>query len=269
MKRNDHEKASATLTAIRWPTTEDEKLLTARVADTSDFTHTDPWRVMRIMAEFVEGFDTLAKLGPAITLFGSARTKPDHPQYAAAREVARLIGEAGFNIITGGGPGVMQAGNEGAKAAGVVSVGLNIELPFEQGTNQYVEVPINFRYFFIRKTMFVKYAQGFVIFPGGFGTMDELFESLTLIQTGKVQNFPVILYDSAYWGGLLEWLRNTMQTEGKVSAGDLNLLIPADSPDEVRDIILRWCQDHQWRTEQEEGARLATRQALGQRYNPE
>jgi uncharacterized protein (TIGR00730 family) len=269
MKRNDHAKTTPALAAARRPATEDEKLLTSSVMESSDFTHTDPWRVMRIMGEFVEGFDTLARLGPAITLFGSARTGPDHPQYAEAREVARLIGESGFNIITGGGPGIMQAGNEGAKAAGVVSVGLNIELPFEQGSNEYVDVPINFRYFFIRKTMFVKYAQGFVIFPGGFGTMDELFESLTLIQTGKVQNFPVILYDSTYWGGLVGWLRNTMQAEGKISAGDLDLLIPADSPTEVCDIILRWCQNHQWRTQQEEGARLATRQALGLRYKPE
>jgi uncharacterized protein (TIGR00730 family) len=269
MKRNDHGTTSPDITGPKRPTTEDEKLLATPATRDSAFTHTDPWRVMRIMAEFVEGFDTLAELGPAITVFGSARTRPGHPQYEAARETARLIGEAGFDIITGGGPGIMQAGNEGAQAAGVVSVGLNIELPFEQGSNPYVAVPIDFRYFFIRKTMFVKYAQGFVIFPGGFGTMDELFEALTLIQTGKVQNFPVILYDSAYWGGLVDWIRTTMQAEGKVSPGDLDLLIPADSPPQVRDIILRSHQDKRWRADQEEGARLATRQALGKDYLPE
>ncbi len=243
--------------------TEDEKLLSAPTKESSAFTHTDPWRVMRIMSEFVDGFDTLAELGPAITIFGSARTKADQPQYLAAVEVARLLGEAGYAIITGGGPGIMQAGNEGAKAAGVDSIGLNIELPFEQGSNRFVDVPIDFRYFFVRKTMFVKYAQGFVIFPGGFGTMDELFESLTLIQTGKVQNFPVVLYDSSYWGGLLDWIRSTMLAEGKISAQDLDLLLVADSPEEACNSIIRCNQDREWREAQEAGARTVTRKVMG------
>jgi uncharacterized protein (TIGR00730 family) len=224
---------------------------------------------MRIMAEFVEGFDALAELGPAVTLFGSARTRPTHPQYQAAVEVARLLGKAGFAIITGGGPGIMRAGNEGALAAGATSVGLNIELPFEQGSNRFVEIPIEFRYFFVRKTMFVKYAQGFVIFPGGFGTMDELFEALTLIQTGKIQNFPIVLYDSSYWRGLLDWIRDTLLGEGKISPADIDLLILADSPQEACEIIVRSYDDRHWRAEQEENARTITRQVLGTGYGSE
>jgi hypothetical protein len=243
--------------------TEDEQLLASPAPQQALFTHTDPWRVMRIMGEFVEGFDELAELGPAVSIFGSARVKPDHPQYHAATEVARLLGEAGFAIITGGGPGIMEAGNLGAREAGARSIGLNIELPFEQGSNPYVDLAINFRYFFVRKTMFVKYAQAFVIFPGGFGTMDELFEALTLIQTDKVQNFPVILFGSAYWQGLLDWLRATMLSEGKIAAADLDLMVVTDSPTEVRDLIMKCGQEHGWRMEQEEGARAATRQALG------
>ncbi|MDP9313055.1 MAG: TIGR00730 family Rossman fold protein [Chloroflexota bacterium] len=242
--------------------TEDEQLLAVPVQQPL-FTQTDPWRVMRIMAEFVEGFDELAELGPSVTIFGSARVKPDDPQYAAAVEVARLLGEAGFTIITGGGPGIMEAGNRGAQVAGVPSIGLNIELPFEQGSNPFVDVAIDFRYFFVRKTMFVKYAQAFVIFPGGFGTMDELFEALTLIQTGKVQNFPVILFGSAFWHGLLDWLRTTMLVEGKISPADLDLLIVTDSPTDVRDMIVKSVQGQPWRTEQEEEARKATRAVLG------
>lgn len=243
--------------------TEDEQLFAAPPPEQQLFIHTDPWRVMRIMGEFVEGFDTLAELGPSVTLFGSARVKAGTPQYETATEVARLLGEAGFSIITGGGPGIMEAGNLGAQQAGVQSIGLNIELPFEQGVNRYVEVAINFRYFFVRKTMFMKYAQAFVIFPGGFGTMDELFEALTLIQTGKVQNFPVILFGSAYWQGLLDWLRSTMLTEGKIAPADLDLLIVTDSPTDVRDMIVRSGQGQPWRSQQEEGARQATRVALG------
>ncbi|MBV9789823.1 MAG: TIGR00730 family Rossman fold protein [Chloroflexi bacterium] len=244
--------------------TEDQQLLETPQAAQKLFTHTDPWRVMRIMGEFVEGFDDLAELGQAVTIFGSARVKPDHPQYHQATEVARLLGEAGFAIITGGGPGIMEAGNLGAREAGVQSIGLNIELPFEQGTNPYVDLAINFRYFFVRKTMFVKYAQAFVIFPGGFGTMDELFEALTLIQTDKVQNFPIILFGSAYWQGLLDWLRATMLSEGKISEADLDLMVVTDSPSEVRDLIVQSVQGQHCRAEQEEGARQATRQALGQ-----
>jgi uncharacterized protein (TIGR00730 family) len=203
------------------------------------FTETDPWRVLRIQGEFVHGFDTLAELGPAVTIFGSARTPPDGPMYQAAVETARLLAEAGLVIITGGGPGIMEAGNKGAQLAGGVSVGLNIELPFEQKMNPFIEIPINFRYFFVRKTMFVKYAQAFVIFPGGFGTLDELFEALTLIQTGKVRNFPVILFGSAYWEGLLNWLRETVLAEGKIAPADLDLLSLTDSPQEVYDIIVK------------------------------
>lgn len=249
--------------------TEDEKLLSAPTRESISFTQTDPWRVMRIMAEFVDGFDTLAELGPAVTIFGSARTKPGHSQYQAAVEVARLLGEAGFNIITGGGPGIMQAGNEGAKAAGVTSVGLNIELPFEQGGNRFVGVPIDFRYFFVRKTMFVKYAQAFVIFPGGFGTMDELFEALTLIQTGKIQNFPIVLYGSDYWRGLLEWIGDTMLNEGKISAVDLDLLQLADSPAETQELVISCLGESVWLRDKEEQARSATRRVLGKSYRPE
>ena len=215
--------------------TEDERLLVspASAAHPVDFTSSDPWRVFRIMGEFVEGFDALARVGQAVTIFGSARVKPDDPQYAAAMETARLLAEAGFSIITGGGPGIMEAANHGAREAGGLSIGCNIELPFEQGINPYVDIAINFRYFFVRKTMFVKYAEAFVIFPGGFGTMDELFEALTLIQTGKVRHFPVILFGSAYWKGLLDWIRGTLLAEGKVSPDDLNLLMVTDSPEET------------------------------------
>src|SRR5690242_13934275 len=210
------------------PMTEDEQLLAPVSPEEVIFTHTDPWRVLRIMGEFVEGFDTLAELGPAVTLFGSARVKPDDPMYQASTEVAQLLGKAGFAIITGGGPGIMEAANRGAQSVGTQSIGLNVELPFEQGVNAFVDTGIEFRYFFVRKTMFVKYAQAFVIFPGGFGTLDELFEALTLIQTGKVQNFPIILFGSAYWSGLLDWLRATMLAEGKIAAADLDLMVVTD-----------------------------------------
>lgn len=241
--------------------TQDEQLL--GTSTSNSFINTDPWRVLRIMGEFTEGFETMAGVGPAVTIFGSARTKPDHPQYKAAEKVARLLGEAGITVITGGGPGIMEAGNKGAAETDVPSIGLNIELPFEQGVNQYVDLPLEFRYFFVRKTMFVKYAQGFVIFPGGFGTMDELFEALTLIQTGKVKNFPVILYDTNYWQGLVDWLRNTMLAEGKIASADLELLIMSDSPEEVRDIIISCFQNAGWRHEQEESARQTTREVFG------
>jgi uncharacterized protein (TIGR00730 family) len=228
--------------------TEDERLLSPpSTPAAADFTHSDPWRVFRIMGEFVEGFDALAKVGHAVTIFGSARVPPGHPEYLAAQETARLLGEAGFTIITGGGPGVMEAANKGAREGGATSVGCNIELPFEQGINAYVDVAINFRYFFVRKTMFVKYAEAFIIFPGGFGTMDELFEALTLIQTGKVNNFPVILFGREYWEGLLHWIRNTMLHEGKISANDLDLLVVTDSPEEAVQVIVdcytRRCYD--------------------------
>ncbi len=226
--------------------TEDERLLESPATSPSragaDFLHSDPWRVFRIMGEFVEGFDTLANVGRAVTIFGSARVKPDDPQYHDAETTARLLGDAGFSVITGGGPGIMEAANRGARAGGAKSIGCNIELPFEQGVNAYVDVAINFRYFFVRKTMFVKYAEAFVIFPGGFGTMDELFEALTLIQTGKVRDFPVILFGSAYWQGLLDWLRGTMLAEGKISAADLDLVVVTDSPEEAVRVIRDRCR---------------------------
>ncbi|HZD11791.1 MAG TPA: TIGR00730 family Rossman fold protein [Candidatus Binatia bacterium] len=249
--------------------TQDEQLLSPRHREVAPFTETDTWRVLRIMGEFVAGFDTLANLGPAVTIFGSARVRPGNPQYEAATEVARLLGEAGYSIITGGGPGIMEAGNQGAQEAGVASIGLNIELPFEQGTNRFVDVPIDFHYFFVRKTMFVKYAQAFVIFPGGFGTMDELFESLTLIQTGKVQNFPIILFDSGYWGGLLSWLREVMLRGRKIAKEDLELLKVTDSPTEVLEIILQASREQGEHLQQEQEAREATRQAYSGDYAPE
>jgi uncharacterized protein (TIGR00730 family) len=219
--------------------TEDERLLSRertwlhRTEET-----TDSWRVFRIMGEFVEGFDTLARIGPGVSIFGSARTRPEDHYYRAAEETARLLCDAGFAVITGGGPGIMEAANKGAVAAGGRSVGCNIELPFEQGMNEYVRIAVNFRYFFVRKTMFVKYAEGFIIFPGGFGTMDELFESLTLIQTGKVRNFPVILFGREYWQGLLDWLHGTMLTDGKIHAADMELMVVTDSPQEAVDVIV-------------------------------
>jgi uncharacterized protein (TIGR00730 family) len=245
--------------------TEDEKLLVTPAASPTPFTDTDPWRVMRIQGEFVEGFDALAEVRRAVTIFGSARVQPGDPQYETAVHTARLLGEAGFAIVTGGGPGIMEAGNKGAREAGVLSVGLNIELPFEQHLNPYVDLAVDFRYFFVRKMMLVKYSQAFVIFPGGFGTMDELFEALTLIQTGKIRNFPVILFGADYWRGLIEWLRGTMLVEGKIAAADLDLLIITDSPAEIRDVVAQSVEERQRRLQQEEGARQVTRQAFGER----
>jgi uncharacterized protein (TIGR00730 family) len=197
------------------------------------FVHTDPWRVLRIMGEFVDGFDVLARVGLAVTVFGSARVKPDSPYYAAAREVGAGIARRGFAVITGGGPGIMEAANRGANEAGGLSIGCNIELPHEQSPNPYANLSIDFRYFFVRKTMFVKYSEAFVVFPGGFGTMDELFEALTLIQTAKVKRFPVVLYGSQYWSGLLDWVRGTLAVEGMVSDEDLALVQVVDTTDEV------------------------------------
>ena len=213
--------------------TEDEKLLQAPRSSEEDYTKTDPWRVMRITAEFVEGMDALASVRRGVSVFGSARTAPDDPMYQAAEETGRLLAEAGFTVITGAGPGVMEAANKGAKAGGGHSVGCNIELPFEQGANPYVDTLVNFRYFFVRKTMFVKYSNAFVIFPGGFGTLDEMFEAITLIQTGKIYQFPVILFGRAYWAGLVRWLQSRVLLERKISAGDLDLLIMTDDPREV------------------------------------
>ena len=214
------------------PVTEDEKLL-QQAAPAIDFTRTDPWRVMRIMGEFIEGFDTLASVNKAVTIFGSARTGPDDPYYADAEEVSRLLGAAGFAVITGAGPGIMEAANKGAKEGGGQSIGCNIELPFEQGANPYVETLINFKYFFVRKTMFIKYSSAFIIFPGGFGTLDELFEALTLIQTGKIYQFPVILFGRYYWAGLMRWLQARVLGEGKIAAADMNLMLITDDPAEA------------------------------------
>jgi len=213
--------------------TEDEKLLQAPKSSEDGYTTTDPWRVMRITAEFVEGMDALASVRRGVSIFGSARTSPDDPMYQAAEETGRLLAEAGFTVVTGAGPGVMEAANRGAKRAGGRSVGCNIELPFEQGANPYVDTLVNFRYFFVRKTMFVKYSNAFVIFPGGFGTLDEMFEAITLIQTGKIYQFPVILFGRAYWAGLVRWLQSRVLVERKISPGDLDLLIMTDDPREV------------------------------------
>jgi uncharacterized protein (TIGR00730 family) len=217
-------------------TTTDQRLLDSH--GTSDWVHTDPWRVLRIQAEFVEGFGTLAELGPAVSVFGSARTRPDQPMYAAAEELAGRLASAGLAVITGGGPGIMEAANRGAAEVGGVSVGLGIELPFESGLNEYVNLGINFRYFFARKTMFVKYSQGFVVMPGGFGTFDELFESLTLVQTRKVTSFPVVLFGSAYWQGLVDWLRASALEHGNVSEQDIAMLQITDSIDEAVALML-------------------------------
>jgi len=204
----------------------------------SAFVGTDPWRALRILAEFVDGFTTLAGIPPAISLFGSARISRDDPMYETARAVARRLAEAGFAVITGGGPGIMEAANRGCQEGGGLSIGCNIELPFEQKPNPYIDLLLDFNYFFVRKTMFVKYAEGFVVFPGGFGTLDELFESLTLIQTGKVEHFPVVLYGRTYWEGLLDWLQDPVLAEGKVKPVDLELFQLCDDPDEVLQHIL-------------------------------
>lgn len=222
--------------------TADERLL--RSFESLEEVGKDSWRVFRIMGEFVEGFDEMSKIGTGVSIFGSARTRPGHPQYEACVETARLLGEAGFPIITGGGPGMMEAANKGAQLASVPSIGCNIELPFEQSGNQYLDVSIDFRYFFVRKTMFVKYACAFVIFPGGFGTMDELFEALTLIQTNKVRDFPVVLFDSGYWQGLVDWLRATMLPDGKISPEDLDLFMVTDDPAEATAHIVQRHKAH-------------------------
>jgi uncharacterized protein (TIGR00730 family) len=217
--------------------TQDEQLLETPKQD--EFTHTDTWRVFRIMGEFVEGFDDLATITRGVSIFGSARTTIESEQYKAAEETAALLSRAGFAVITGGGPGIMEAANKGAFEAGGISIGCNIELPFEQFANRYLTRSLTFKYFFVRKTMFVKYSTAFIIFPGGFGTLDELFESLTLIQTRKIKNFPVVLFGSAYWGGMLEWVRGLMLSEGKINESDLKLLHLTDSPAEAVEIVVK------------------------------
>ena len=212
--------------------TEDEKLLQP-TSDPDDFTTTDPWRVQRITAEIVEGFDRLASVQRGVSIFGSARTSPSDPHYKAAVETARRLAKAGYTIITGGGPGIMEAANHGARLGKGRSIGCNIELPFEQAPNPYVDTLVNFRYFFVRKTMFIKYSSAFVVFPGGFGTLDEAFEALTLIQTGKIYLFPVVFFGSEYWGGLVDWLRERVLAEKKISPGDMDLLTVTDDPREA------------------------------------
>ncbi len=233
----DYHKGPVIMRRSRVPTeTADQRLLDRR--QSSDWVHTDPWRVMRITSEFVEGFGALAELGPAVSVFGSARTKPDDPVYALGVEVGRAVVEAGYAVITGGGPGAMEAANKGALHAGGTSVGLGIELPFEAGLNEYVDLGVNFRYFFARKTMFIKYATGFIVLPGGLGTLDELFEAVTLVQTGKVTSFPIVLLGTAYWGPLLAWLRDTCVEHGTISPKDLDLFILTDSVQEAVQAIV-------------------------------
>jgi uncharacterized protein (TIGR00730 family) len=215
-------------------TTADEHLLTRQ--DTA-FLHTDPWRIHRITAEFVQGFDHLAEVGLAVAVFGSARTPPDHPVYAAARVTSGALVEAGFDVITGGGPGVMEAANRGAAEAGGRSIGINIELPHEQHGNAYSNLSMEFRYFFVRKTMFVKYSEAFVVFPGGFGTLDELFEAVTLVQTGKIHRFPVVLYGDGYWDGMLGWLREQAVATGNIDADEVDMLQVAGTPGQVVEIV--------------------------------
>jgi len=221
-----------------WKLTDDEVLLRSPAPE-DEFKTSDSWRVFRIMGEFVGGFDDLATITRGVSIFGSARTAPDSPMYDAAVETASLLAKAGFEIITGGGPGIMEAANKGAFEAGKVSVGCNIELPFEQFANPYLTKSLTFKYFMVRKTMFIKYSNAYVIFPGGFGTMDELFEALTLIQTRKIRNFPVVLFGSQYWQGLLQWLTSTMLNEKYINAEDLGLIHLTDSPAEAVNFIIR------------------------------
>jgi uncharacterized protein (TIGR00730 family) len=221
-----------------WHTTDDEVLLRSPEPE-DEYKASDSWRVFRIMGEFVGGFDSLATVTRGVSIFGSARTKPRDPMYKAARETGRLLGKAGFEIITGGGPGIMEAANHGAFDAGAVSIGCNIELPMEQQPNPYQNKSLTFKYFFVRKTMFIKYSNAYIIFPGGFGTMDELFEALTLIQTRKIRNFPVVLFGSQYWRGLLAWLTSTMLNERMVNPQDLGLIYLTDSPKDAVDFIVK------------------------------
>jgi uncharacterized protein (TIGR00730 family) len=240
--------------------TEDAKLLRS-AEQVPGFQETDTWRTLRILGEFVEGFDALADIGPAVSIFGSARVGRRNRYYGAARRLAGALAKQGFAIITGGGPGIMEAANRGAQEAGGLSIGANIELPFEQGINEYVDLGMEFRYFFVRKVMFVKYAEGFVIFPGGFGTLDELFESLTLIQTGKVEHFPVVLYGKDYWAGMMQWIRDKPLFEEKIGPKDLDLLTITDDIDEACEAITRHHRSRE-QARNEAASRDATKEAL-------
>ena len=260
--RPEHQRGPVILRGGQVPgTTTDQRLLESR--GPSDWVHTDPWRVLRITSEFVEGFGLLAELPAAVSVFGSARTPSGSPEYEAGLALGAALARAGYAVITGGGPGTMEAVNRGASQAGGISVGLGIELPFEQRLNDWVDVGLNFRYFFARKTMFVKYAQAFVIMPGGFGTLDETFEALTLVQTQKVTKFPVVLYGSAYWQGLIDWIRGTVLADGKVSPPDAELLQVSD---DVDDIVARITASAAERSEQRsaENAAVAANRHDGQ-----
>ncbi|MBN1700130.1 MAG: TIGR00730 family Rossman fold protein [Spirochaetales bacterium] len=225
---------------------EDHELLKFKKRDETDFTQTDPWRVLRILGEFVEGFDALSGLGPAISIFGSARLKKEDRYWQEAAKTAEMLSDAGLSVITGGGPGIMEAGNFGGFKGASTSVGCNIELPFEQEPNRYQDIDISFRYFFVRKLMFVKYSVGYVIFPGGFGTLDELFESLTLIQTEKIKPFPVALHGKEYWKGLLEWIKETLLGHGCISPEDIGRFVLTDTPDETVSYIVDFCKKHKY-----------------------
>ena len=239
--------------------TADQRLLDSHLR--SEWKTKDAWRALRILSEFVEGFDTLADLPPAVSVFGSARSKPGSPEWELGERLGAALARAGYAVITGGGPGVMEAANKGTTEAGGLSIGLGIELPFEQGLNEWVELGIDFRYFFARKTMFVKYAQAFVVLPGGFGTLDELFEAVTLVQTKKVTRFPVVLMGTAYWQGLIDWMRDTMQVGGMIGPEDLNLLFLTDDVDAAVDHIAATGRD-QVSTE-EAAVRSTAREASG------
>lgn len=223
---------------------EDHELLRYRSKEESDFTQTDPWRVFRIQGEFIEGFDSLSKLGPSISIFGSARTKKDNRYWKEAEQIAEALSDAGLAIITGGGPGIMEAASFGGKKGKSLSVGCNIELPFEQKPNPYQDICLSFRYFFVRKMMFVKYSIGYVIMPGGFGTLDEFFEALTLSQTDKIDHFPIALHGKEYWQGLIDWIQNTLLANGSISKEDLDLFTITDSVDQTVDYILSYCRNH-------------------------
>jgi uncharacterized protein (TIGR00730 family) len=235
----EYRKGPVTLRRSQVPaTTTDQRLLDER--GPTSWLHQDPWRVLRIQSEFVEGFGALAELGPAISVFGSARLTRDSTEYAMAVQLGRRLAEVGYAVITGGGPGVMEGANKGAVEGGGVSVGLGIELPHEQGMNEWVDLGVHFRYFFARKTMFLKYAQGFVVMPGGFGTLDELFEALVLVQTEKITAFPIVLMGSGFWGGLLDWIRATLVAQGMIKAQDVDLLTVTDDVEEAVAFIVAW-----------------------------
>ncbi|WP_460364299.1 LOG family protein [Actinocorallia lasiicapitis] len=261
MDKRIHRRGAVTLSGRALPEeTHDQRLLDER--GSAEWLHKDPWRVLRIQAEFVEGFGLLAEVGRAACVFGSARIKPGTEYYELAVETGRLLAEAGYAVITGGGPGIMEAGNKGADPAGL-SIGLGIELPFEQSMNPYLDMGMEFRYFFVRKTMFLKYSQAFVVLPGGFGTLDELFEAVTLVQTGKVTRFPIVLIGRTFWQPLLDWIKSTLLAEGLIAAADLDLLHLTDSPAEAVQIISDAHASLDQARRNEERSRAATAESAG------